>query len=80
MTILLLFELVTIVRVTILLLVQTGNLSPAEPAVLDLVLYFWSLPTLTLQAILEYMKYNYKWIYKYKSNIQSEKNNKKQKF
>ena len=49
--------LVTIVRVTILLLVQTGNLSPAEPAVLDLVLYFWSLPTLTLRAMQEYTKY-----------------------
>ena len=49
--------LVTIVRVTILLLVQTGNLSPVEPAVLDLVLYFWSLPTLTLRAMQEYTKY-----------------------
>ena len=47
----------TIVRVTILLLVQTGNLSPVAPAVLDLVLYFWSLPTLTLRAILKYTKY-----------------------
>ena len=50
----------TIVRVTILLLVQTGNLSPVEPAVLDLVLYFWSLPTLTLPAMQEYTKYKIK--------------------